>query len=312
MTTSELKCFRSCRKRYEFEYIRMLKPIETPKALSIGRQYHAGIEMLLNGESMEEIEGTLLMAEYVNADKNQIEMNMFDCFLAVEMVRHFAENSNWQTWKIKAIEQNFEVPTGDGNTLKGRIDGLIDVDGFNYLIEQKTASQLSERYIARLTYLDEQNVNYLYAYNKLRELGQIEDKPIGGIFYNIIEKPLLKPLKATPQSELKYKKDGTLYASCRLKDETPQEYRERVRQWYAEGNRMIQKYISRTPEEIERAMVEFNATVRDLNQAKIDNTWYRNSNACNILPCPYECKCICDDETTDEYFTTKEKKNEEL
>ena len=309
MTTSELKCFRSCRKRYEFEYVRMLIPVETPKALSIGRQYHKGVELILNGYSYEEVENLLFNEEMENANKYQIEPNLFDTYLALEMVRHFAEYSNWQSWKIKAIEQNFEVPTGYGKRLKGRIDGLIDVNGFNYLIEHKSASQLNERYVARLTYLDEQNVNYIYAYNKLRELGQIEDRPIGGIFYNIIEKPLLKPLKAT---ELKYKKDGTLYASCRLEDETPEEYRLRVRQWYSEGNRMIQKYISRTAEEIERAVVEFNATVRDLNQAKKNNTWYRNSNACSILPCPYECKCICDDETTDEYFTVKTQKNEEL
>ena len=45
----------------------------------------------------------------------------------------------------------------------------------------------------------------------------------------------LKPLKATPPEARKYKKDGELYASQRDMDETPEEYRERVRNDIAEA-----------------------------------------------------------------------------
>ena len=312
LTTSEMKCFRTCRKRYEFEYVRCLKPIETPKALSIGRQYHKGIELILNRIKYEKVEELLIAEEMENAEKNQIDPNLFDTYLALEMVRHFCDKANWQSWKIISIEQNFEVSTGYGKRLKGRIDGLIDIDGYYYLIEHKTSSILDDRYIARLHFLEEQSINYLYAYEELRKAGKIENKTVSGMFYNIIEKCKLKPLEATPHDKIKFKKDGTLHESCRLEDENPEEYRLRVREWYKKQDRICQKMIARTGAEIETAIKDFNATIRDLKSAEKEGNWYRNANACSVFSCPYEAKCICDTEETDDLYVKKEIKNEEL
>ncbi len=48
--------------------------------------------------------------------------------------------------------------------------------------------------------------------------------------YDVVRKPALRPLKATPLESRKYTGKGFLYANQRLNDETPEEYRLRLRE----------------------------------------------------------------------------------
>ena len=53
VTASMLRSFKSCPKKYYFEYVEQLKPVQTPEALEIGSNYHDYLEMLLTGQSFE-------------------------------------------------------------------------------------------------------------------------------------------------------------------------------------------------------------------------------------------------------------------
>ena len=50
LTASMIRCYKSCPRRYELEYIEMLKPEEKIEALEIGSNYHTRIEALLKGK----------------------------------------------------------------------------------------------------------------------------------------------------------------------------------------------------------------------------------------------------------------------
>ena len=90
LTASMIRCFKSCPRKYFFEYVEMLKPIETPEALSTGSSYHSYLEKLLKGESFEVVDLPSAMAE------------AFDRFIP------------WRTWNVKSVEEEYRVKLAPG------------------------------------------------------------------------------------------------------------------------------------------------------------------------------------------------------
>lgn len=159
---------------------------------------------------------------------------------------------------------------------------------------------------------DEQSTNYLYAWQRMLDDGSVSGEQVDGIFYDIIEKPTIKPYTATPLDKRKYTKDGSLYASQHDRDETPEEFRLRVREWYAAEPRIHTAFIYRTQESIDAQIKDFNLVIKDIVNAEREGTFYRNPSACSILQCPYRPKCLDNMPDTDCLFVKKEKRNEEL
>lgn len=314
LTTSQVKCFKTCRKRYFFEYVEMLKPIETPKALELGTLYHYGLELLLTGTDIDAVAFAIVERQALAVADKGIDVEVLPALIASEMVRAFDRDSDWRSWKIVAVEKRFEVTTGYAKRLLGKIDGVTEQDGKSFLIEHKTTSQWGkdgEAYLHNLLW-DEQSTNYLYAYQRMLEDGVIEGGQVSGIFYTIVEKPTIKPYSATPMEKRKYTKEGALYAGQHDRDETPEEFARRVRDWYAADKRVHTAFVYRTAADIAEHIADFNLTLKDINAAERDGTFYRNPEACKILPCPYRSKCLDNVPDTDCLFTKKTTKNEEL
>lgn len=313
LTTSQVKCFKQCRKRYELEYVECLKPVETPKALQIGTLFHLGLENLQAGRTLEESLREMRIECETDAVLRQVDVNYYELFTAQEMVRAWDQQSNWRSWNVVAVERTFEVTTGYAKRLKGKIDGIILHPGTGkpYLQEHKTTSMWGENYLHNLLW-DEQPTNYLYAYEKLRQSGEITLPAADGIFYDITEKPTIKPYTATPLEKRKYTKDGKLYAGQHEADETPEAFALRVREWYAAEERVHTAFVYRTPEDIASQIEDFNLTIKDIVHAEKDKIFYRNPDCCKILPCPYRPKCLDNVPDTDCLFIKKKNKNEEL
>lgn len=122
VTTSQVKCFKQCRKRYELEYVECLKPVETPKALEIGTLYHAGLEALLNGENICDVEYLVIEMQQQNANKYGIDYEPMNAYIAAEMVKAWHSESGYKTWHVLQVEKSFEVSTGYAKRLLGKID----------------------------------------------------------------------------------------------------------------------------------------------------------------------------------------------
>ena len=192
LTTSQVKRFKTCRKRYYFEYVEQLKPIETPKALEIGTLYHYGLELLLNHTPYDDRTGMIREKAWLNAESLGIDYEPLNAYIAFEMVRAFDKGSHWREWQIDAIEKRFEVTTGYAKRMIGKIDGIITDNGKRYLIEHKTTSQWGkdgESYLHNLLW-DEQSTNYLYAYRRMLEdgttvvmLSNPEDPASAAVYY---------------------------------------------------------------------------------------------------------------------------------
>lgn len=313
-TTSMVKCFKQCRKKYELEYVQMLKPVQTPKALELGTLYHRGIEYLLSGMDVETATENLIIDQKATCEINGVDYDPIPVGIACEMVRAFDRESDYRNWKICHVEKQFEVSTGYGKRLIGKIDAIIEHEERFYLVEHKTTSIWAgdgSEYLHNLLW-DEQSTNYLYAHQKMLKDGTIYGSAVQGIFYCIVEKPSLRPLLATPEDKRKYKLDGTLYANQREQDETPEEFLLRVKAWFAERPRVHTHFVYRTPKQLTEQIADLNLVFRDMIEAERNATYYRNPSACSILECPYRPKCLENTPDTDCLFTTKAKRNEEL
>lgn len=308
-TTSMVKCFKQCRKKYMLEYVEELKPVQTPKALELGTLYHRGLELLLHHKMDIKSIALVLEKEQRNAcDDRGVDYDPIPVGVATAMVCAFYKESNYKLWNIRKVEEKFEVSTGYGKRLIGKIDAIMELDGKDFLIEHKTTSQWGKdggEYLHNLLW-DEQSTNYLYAYREMY------GNPAAGIMYCIVEKPLIKPLLATPPEKRKYKLDGTLYANQREVDETPEEYISRVLLWYAEAPRVHIHFVHRTPAEIDAQVEDLNLVFRDMAECEKNETYYRNPGACSIIDCPYRPKCLENAPDTDCLFVHKRSKNEEL
>jgi hypothetical protein len=291
------------------EYVEELKPVQTPKALELGVLYHRGLELLLHHKMDIKSIALVLEKEQRNAcDERGVDYDPIPVGVATAMVCAFYKESNYKLWNIRKVEEKFEVSTGYGKRLIGKIDAIMELDGKDFLVEHKSTSQWGKdggEYLHNLLW-DEQSTNYLYAYREMY------GKPAAGIMYCIVEKPLIKPLLATPPEKRKYKLDGTLYANQREVDETPEEYISRVLLWYAEAPRVHIHFVHRTPVEIDAQVEDLNLVFKDMAECEKNETYYRNPGACSIIDCPYRPKCLENAPDTDCLFVRKKAKNEEL
>jgi len=106
---------------------------------------------------------------------------------------------------------------------------------------------------------------------------------IGGIGYDILGRPLLRPLKATPIENRKYtKKTGELYANQRDRDETPEEYGLRcIAAIVAEPDAYYQRAIPvRLFDEQHECAVDVWQTTQTMREARRLNMFPRHPDAC--------------------------------
>ncbi|MDD4835770.1 MAG: PD-(D/E)XK nuclease family protein [Dethiosulfovibrio sp.] len=165
LTASMIRAYKSCPKLYEFQYIHMLKPEKTPTALETGSNYHAQLERLLTGQSIDDTGLPGIMAE------------AFDRFIP------------WRDWKIAKVEEEFDWAITPFLHMRGKIDAVCS-DGIP--VEHKTAGQSigtetasGLKYVNHLAW-DDQVSYYLLALSLQR------DEPVTTVRYTVCQKPSIR------------------------------------------------------------------------------------------------------------------------
>ena len=248
ITASMIASYKKCPRRYELEYVHdLVYTGGTSDALTIGTDYHANVEHILNHEGYDHSN------------------------LAGKMAEAFEKYVNWQGWNAKP-EQEFKVRLARGIYLKGKLDA-ITADGLP--VEHKTTGQFDlYRYIDHLAY-DDQIAIYMLATGTNRA------------HYTVIQKP-----------------------SIRLKkDETVEEYLERVSEWYSPEH-VVCVDVTRTWAELEAKREEIIYIVKQIQKTK---KFWCNPNSCALAPCAYESICLHYEPQMQVIdFMKKERKNLEL
>ena len=175
--------------------------------------------------------------------------------------------------------------------LAGKLDALVrDLkDGEVKVVEHKTSSvdiSPGSDYFERLV-MDAQVSIY---FDGAAALGF---KP-AAVIYDVLGKPTQRPLKATPEEERKYTQkatrlaDGTvrpagsLYANQRDHDETPDEYRDRLRAAIAEApdSYFRRAEVVRLESELDEARADHWFTGKRIHEYALAGYFPRNPDAC--------------------------------
>jgi hypothetical protein len=228
LTNSRLQSYRRCAREEFLRYQMGLTPAVEGEPLRFGSGMHHGLEAWWNGAGLDASLAALGLSD------------AYERIRAEELLRGYDARWGDEAFEVIAVEHEFRLPLINPETgapsrtwqLGGKKDVLVrDAEGRAWVMEHKTSSDdigPGSMYMERLR-LDGQVSMYFRA---AREMGY---EP-AGVIYDVIGKVGLRPLKATPVELRKYTKPtkadpiSRLYANQRESDETPEEYRARVRE----------------------------------------------------------------------------------
>ena len=310
LTNSRLSVWRACPRKHYIRYELGLRPEVTGFALRVGSAFHAALEAQDKG-----LDPAAAIEERVESP--------YDLALVAAMFQAHTTRYAATPTETVASERAFELPLLNPETgaptpsfrFAGVIDRIVRLpDGRLALMENKTTSRdfaPGSEYWMRL-HMDSQLSLYIIA---ARALGYAIDT----ILYDVTRRPALRPLKATPPEKRSYKKDGTLYAAQRDRDETPEEYAGRVAASIAENpnDHFARIEIARLDQDIEdaaRDLWEEQIAIRSMQKS---NAWWRNPGACydgSGFSCEYLSICQNRDLTTNtpQGFVRSEDRHPEL
>lgn len=286
LTHSRLSCMRSCPRRHYLAYELGLRPAEDGFALRVGSAFHAALEAADHGEDPD-----ALLAETMD--------DPFEQALVVTMYHGHAARWAEQPLEVWASELEFRLPLTNPATgaatplwdLGGKIDRIIRLaDGRLAIHEYKTTSRdfsPGAEYWVQL-YHDQQLSIYV---NAARACGY----DVQTVLYDVTRRPMMRPLKATPEDQRKFTKAGTLYANQRDVDETPEEYGARIAADIAlrPDHYFARIEIARLDQDLEECLAELWQQQLAIRAAQRLGHWWRNPAAClNPYPCSYLGICL--------------------
>ena len=276
LTNSRLRVYRECERKHDVMYRQQIRPVRESEVLRFGRLIHAGLEAWWRGEGLE---GALAAV--------QVEADPLDRVKAEELLRGY--DAHWQAPPddVVGVEVEFRAPLINPQTgapsrtwmHAGKIDALIP----NVVVEHKTTSESivddSDHYWQRLA-IDHQVSGYVIGAEALGH-------EIRAVLYDVIRKPTIRPLKATPLEARKYTKPtktepSRLYAGQRETDETPEEFAQRLREDIAADSEKYfqRRVISRLEGQILDYRMDAWQAGRAIREAELAGRAPRNPEAC--------------------------------
>lgn len=276
-THSSRTAFQTCQRKFYYAYIKRMRPRRKKDTLLIGDACHNGLEAWFNFRNIPNSKDQLF--EALKAAKCTMP-DEYTYAKVAQMLIGYHYRWAGERMRVIAVEKKFEYsPKGIfGVICSGKIDAVIEDTVGVHLVEHKTKAgkvDVGAPYWERLT-LDGQVSEYYLA---ARELGY----DVRSCIYDVLVKPAAKRLRATPEDKRKYKKTGELYKNQRDRDETVEEYAERI------GNEIAAKpndyyhrsTVVRLPGELERYEANRDAIIRQIMRAMDDNCYPMNTSACD-------------------------------
>ena len=291
LTSSRLKDARACQRLHKHRYIDGYLPVEEAAPLRFGTMIHAALEAWWTTRPDDALTAALTA---IPADAEP-----FDAAMARALMIGYDTRWGGQDYTVLAVEREFRVPLTNPATgaasrtweLGGKIDAVVqDAGGRTLIVEHKTTSfdiEPGGEYFKRLR-LDSQVSIY---FEGARAAGYAVDACV----YDVLRKPGLRPLKATPKESRKYTAKGYLYANQRDTDETPDQYFERLCAAIAEdpAKHYQRGDVVRLDAEMDEAMFDVWAIGRQIREAELAGRFPRNDDACVRYgrTCPFFAVC---------------------
>lgn len=284
ITNSRLTKFQRCARAHHYRYELGVAPLTDAPALLFGTAIHAALEAFWRawqstGFGATEAALAALLAQ---------PLDEFTAAKAIVMVSAYCAKYQRLAARseVLAVEREFACDLTDPDTgitstrwqLAGKVDAIVKLpDGRVAIVEHKSSARdasAGSDYRARLT-LDAQVGIY---FEGATSLGYAPDLCL----YDVLVKPSMEPYKATPEAARKYTKAGALYASQRDRDETVEEFTERLcKALEAEPDRyLIQAELVRSDSERADCLRDVCAVVRAIELARKTGYAPRSAQSC--------------------------------
>lgn len=267
LTHSEMVCFQRCPREHHYRYRLLRRAQSEGNALIFGKLIDECLQVWW--ENFPSGRDRML------AKLDAMQADEFDRAKARALLLGYDARWANEPYDVIAVQPTFRTSIVNPETgkasqtyeLGGKLDVLVRDRNTSeiVIIETKTTSDdiaPTSAYWSTISALDPQISTYYVGareiLDKLIREKAVEVRAIpkraayqmslnvgaNRCVYDVIRKPQLRPLKATPVESRQYKKGGGLYANQREKDELPEEYFERIAQdiletpskYYARGD----------------------------------------------------------------------------
>ena len=287
LSTTGASRYRRCPRLYYFESVLRVRPAFVDPAPKFGKLKHRGLEAWWlaskAGLPVDEWLTAALAAIDAYPDTDPFERAKARALMIGYHVR-------WRSAGLVVlhVEVEFEgelvnPATGWPSTTRGqhgRIDAVAKLpDGRVLVVEHKTTgSDIDDPDYWQDVSLNSQVGDYLLG---AKHLGL---QP-AGVLYDVIHKPGMIPLKATPLDKRKHKADGTLHANQRDRDETPAEYGQRVAKHIAENPAayFARRIEVRLVDELRAAQQDLWDTHQQISASEREERWPRATGPCRMF-----------------------------
>jgi hypothetical protein len=285
LTNSSLTTFRRCPREYYFRYVLNRKARRTSVALKFGTFFHIGLNAWWRAKGDRYDAALLAMSQH-----NDEDIGPFERVKAETLMAGYSARWGDEPYETIAVEKHFGLPIVFDDSrapafeLAGSIDAVVSSPDAVHNVEHKTTSadiSAGSDYWRHVVALDSQVSTYEAASKAM-------GFDVRDTIYDVIRKPELVPLRATPDDVKKYTKPTKaepiprLYANQRENDETPEEYRERLTadivarpEWYFQRQTIVR--LDNDNEEHARDVSQTAALIRFSEQR---NAWPRSPKAC--------------------------------
>lgn len=280
LTTSEARCFHECDRKHHYRYELLYRPITTVDELGFGTLIHGGLEAWLVAPCGERLDAALEVFASSECDD-------LTAVLAIELMRGYDARWGSEPLRALAVEAEYCIPminpqTGAASKTwmhAGKLDGVVENlhDGTISVIEHKTSSEDIEPGSAywKLLQVDDQVSNY---FEGARALGYQAESCL----YDVLGKPKMRPLAATPLDKRTYTKAGKLYANQREEDESLESFAQRLgasiasepHRWYQRGE------VVRSDEERFDAKLDLWDTAKAIQASHLSGRHPRSPHSC--------------------------------
>lgn len=319
LTHSRMKAYRACQRLHQISYVLGYRPATVAAALFFGSLFHVALEAWwkATGDRLAAALDALHAAPGVDG---------YDLAKARALIAGYDVRWGAEVLEVLAVEVEFQTAlinpaTGAASKtwrLGGKIDAVVrDAAGRELTVEHKTSAAdvaPGADYWRQLR-LDPQISIYM---DGAKALGFAPE----GCLYDVIGKPGIKPLKATPAELRKWTKptkkdpEPRLYASQRESDETPDEYEARVIEdiGAAPGEYFQRAEIVRLDEELAECRRDVWQQAQQMRTAEVKAQAPKTPEACGQYgrPCSFLDVCCGQASLEDSRFRQVASMHEEL
>jgi len=301
LTYSGIKTFRNCRRMYDLRYNRCLVPIEEDETKRLGSVFHKCMEMWYGRDigvpAEQVIDGIQDYIDRSYPDRLVDDVQRKNWHLAVAMFRAYIGKYPSENFKVVAVEKEFRCPIVNPDTscssrtfmMAGKVDAIILIDGQYYILEHKTAANITGDYIERLP-MDFQITLYS------DYIGQEMNLKIAGILYNVVGKALLKQGRGETEAEFQERRAALIAksksgkSSAKRKIPEPDDaFQERLAEKYLDDGMFHRERLFISRDQYDMLHSEVWELTQQLLLARRTGRWYMNTDYCFHYnkPCSY-------------------------